>query len=59
MANHRHFSDSDISKLMEASDWEKEDISEYENHTIVEIEIESSVTSFDIDIQPVHNIQSN
>lgn len=56
MAIRKHLSYADIAKLMEASDSEAEDVSEYENDA--SDRTESSDNEFDIDIQPMPNIQS-
>lgn len=56
MAYCRYLSKSGIAKLMEGSDSEYEDVTEYENHP--SDETESSDNDFEIEIQPMHNIHS-
>ncbi|GFU56535.1 hypothetical protein NPIL_395131 [Nephila pilipes] len=59
MTNFRTLSDANIAKLTEDIASEEENVSEYENHTNDGIESDSSGNDFDIDIQRMHNIQSN
>ncbi|GFU44647.1 hypothetical protein NPIL_424091 [Nephila pilipes] len=58
MTNFRKLRDADIAKMVEASDSEEENVSEYENHTSDEVEGDSSDNDFDIGIQQRHNIQN-
>ncbi|GFT87428.1 hypothetical protein NPIL_497821 [Nephila pilipes] len=48
--------DADITKLIEASDREDENVSVYENHASDEIESDSTDNDFDIDSQQIHNM---
>ncbi|GFT40610.1 hypothetical protein NPIL_296581, partial [Nephila pilipes] len=56
MVNSRKLSDAVIDMLIEASDSEEENVSEYENHPSDEIESDSFDNDFDVDIQQMHNI---
>lgn len=58
MANSRNIIKANIVMLMAYSDKEKGYESEFENHRSDGTASESSDNGYDIDMQPMHNIQS-